>query len=281
MKAFYFPHDDNAAGDEGVLKLRAKFGNTEGYAMWFMLLEFLARNGGTMDGSTMAELSLSYAIPAAKWQEFVQYCLQIGLLAKKGMLIISYRLVEHMGYRKERVESGRKGAGIRWNKSKNIDGTANGTAIAQALAEPMAGEERRGEDKKETTKLGKNYTATAKLEPVKVDVQPPAPARQQKTDAQIEVEFYEAIQAEGWADQAYADKTMQQLGKLTPANRVECHRKMRVMMNAYRSKGEQTRKLAHKMYGEVVGFINDHGLMEKQLSAKELEKRRELTASEN
>lgn len=266
MKAFYFPHDDNAAGDERVLKLRAKFGNTEGYAMWFMLLEYLSRNGGYMQGELMAELSLSYSIPPEKWKEFIDFCIAISLLKNSKNGVFSYRLVEHIGYRKERVESGKKGAKARWGSQKEDDGTA----IAQPLAKPIAGEERRGEDikdiKKPTKKALENETK---------------PARTERPDAEVLQTFFNMAENEQWSEHTYTEAKTKQFYELSKEDKEDVLKKMRVANNAFFSKSESTKKLSKKIYHETVGLIQDRALDRRTIDGKTLAKRREFAEEES
>ncbi len=77
-----------------------------------------------------------------------------------------------------------------------------------------------------------------------------------------------------WCDEAYADTKQKQFHELRTDNRTEILRKMRVCLNARRSNGTQTRLLAKKMYGEIVGMIQDRALDQK-VPDKELANRRE------
>lgn len=266
MKAFYFPHDDNAAGDERVLKLRAKFGNTEGYAMWFMLLEYLSRNGGYMQGELMAELSLSYSIPPEKWKEFIDFCIAISLLKNSKNGVFSYRLVEHIGYRKERIESGKKGAKVRWGSQNKEDSTA----IAQPLAKPIAGEERRGENRKDIKKPTKNDESLIEK-----------PVRQEKTDNEVIKQFWDIAKKEEWTTQDYEDAKTKQFYVLSKDGKEEILKKMRVVINCTFSKSESTQRMAKKIYHETVGLIQDRALDKSTIDGKTIAKRREFAEDEN
>lgn len=266
MKAFYFPHDDNAAGDERVLKLRAKFGNTEGYAMWFMLLEYLSRNGGYMQGELMAELSLSYSIPPEKWKEFIDFCITISLLKNSKNGVFSYRLVEHIGYRKERVESGKKGAKVRWASQNKEDSTA----IAQPLAKPIAGEERRGEDRRELKKPTKKALENDEK-----------PARTERPDAEVLKTFFDMAEKEQWSEHTYTESKTKQFYELGKEDKEAVLKKMRVANNAFFSKSESTKKLSKKIYHETVGLIQDRAGDKRNLDGKTIAKHRAFAEEEN
>lgn len=269
MKAFYFPHDDNAAGDERVLKLRAKFGNTEGYAMWFMLLEYLSRNGGYMQGELMAELSLSYSIPPEKWKEFIDFCVSISLLKNSKNGVFSYRLVEHIGYRKERVESGKKGAKVRWS-SQNKD---DSSAIAQLIAEPIAGEERRGEERKDIKKPTKKSGLLEEMPEEK-------PKRVERTDDETLQLFFDIAEKNELTTPDYREAKTKQFHSLDKVGKDEILTKMRVMINCTYSKSSSTQGLARKIYFETVGLIQDRALDKGTIDGKVIAKRREFAKEE-
>lgn len=279
MKAFYFPHDDNAAGDERVLKLRAKFGNTEGYAMWFMLLEYLSRNNGNVDAGAMQELSICYAIPAEKWHEFVTVCCDIGLLHKNRNVMFSPRLLDAMKERDERKEQATKAANVRWGKPN--DGKAKSNAGAYAGA--MPGEERRGEERilKKPTKKSADDEAT-KTTTGKVDDSPPAePTRAPKTDEQVEQEFFALAMTEWGADEPYRQTKQAQLHELRGEDRTAVLKKMRVAVNASHSSSDATRRLARKIYHEAVGLMQDRALDGRTLDGVQIAKRRAFAADES
>ncbi len=247
----YFPHGVSAALDEKILKLRVKFSNAEGYGMWWMLLEHMARNGGLIDDTTMAELSFSYGISQDKWKEFLTYCTEIQLLKKSKNGLFSHRLNEHLQFRKERSESGKKGAEVRWKAPKE--------PMAEALAEPIAERMQRKKERKESNKESKE------------------PFKNRLSDDDTEKQFY-ALAVE-YSDQHYADKTIKQLHDLRSERREKVFTKMRVMINC--AKSPATHGLAKKIFHEINGFINDFGAMEKVLDDKTIAERRKFNAEES
>lgn len=140
---YYFQHDYNAANDQKVLKLRAKFNNAEGYGIYFMILEAMAQEKtGRLDNDCIAQLSLSYGLAIEQLKAVLNYCLEIGLFVQDENGIFSKRMLEHKNFRKERSLSGKKGAKTRWK---------NSSAIAQPLAQLMQrkGKERKGNNIKQ------------------------------------------------------------------------------------------------------------------------------------
>lgn len=81
------------------------------------------------DGSAMADLWLA-----------IEPCF-IEAIAEPGRLVhprLEQERVKQKDFRKERSESGKKGAKARWGKGKTKNSSAKGTAMAKPKAEPMA-----------------------------------------------------------------------------------------------------------------------------------------------
>jgi hypothetical protein len=137
--SYYFPHDCNAANDQRVLKLRTKFNNAEGYGIYFYILEAMSQEeDGVLDSDCMAQLSLSYGLAIEQLSAVINYCIEIGLFVQDQSGIYSKRMIEHKLFRKERSESGKRGAYSRWS-----DGSANSSAIGSAYAKERKGKERK------------------------------------------------------------------------------------------------------------------------------------------
>lgn len=113
-QTYYFSHDYNARNDEKILELRAKFG-AEGYGIFWMLIETMAENDNCgVKASLIGGLSLGYGIPKGRLQEIIDACVEIGLLLEENGYYFSIRLLSHKEMRKKFIESGRKGAELRW-----------------------------------------------------------------------------------------------------------------------------------------------------------------------
>lgn len=127
-KTFYFRHDYNARNDEKLMRIRTRFNNAEGYGLfWFVVERMHEAEDGYLDGSAIAELALSYAVPAKKVQAFIDECVAIGLFhrTETGKLY-SPRVLAHIEFRRERSASGKLGAKKKWEGE-------NSSAIAQPL----------------------------------------------------------------------------------------------------------------------------------------------------
>jgi len=134
--SFYFPHDYNAANDQKILRLRSRFNNAEGYGIYFMVLEAMAQeNNGILDDDCIAQLSFSYRLSSELLESVVNYCIDIGLFIKDKKGIYSKRIIKYKKFRKERSESGKRGADSRWK---------NSSAINQPYAKERKGKERKG-----------------------------------------------------------------------------------------------------------------------------------------
>lgn len=148
--SFYFQHDYNARNDERILQIRAEHG-LAGYALYFMLLESMAESSdGYLNIDGMAGLSLSYGSAIEQLKALVSRCIELGLFHEVKGRFSSKRMVEYKDFRKERAESGRRGASNRWG---------NSSAIAQPLAKSKTanakdsiGKDRKGQDIIKTSK---------------------------------------------------------------------------------------------------------------------------------
>ena len=251
MKDFYFSHAINAANDEKILKLRAKFGNAEAYGIWWMLIEHMARNDGYVDSEDAGAFSMGYGLPIERVKEFITYCEAIGLLKKNSRGLYSQRLNDHLKFRADLSEAGKKGAQMRWG-SQNDN---NSPPISTPSSLPYA-KERKGKEKK--------VNSLGKIEENKKNT---------LSNEETEKQYYALIVAQQWCDQHYADKTNVQVHELRTERREEVFRKMRVALNS--AKHPATLPLAKKIYHEIAGNVNDFGEMERRIDVKELAKRQE------
>src|SRR4051812_1159511 len=111
-KSYYFRHDYNARNDEKLLRIRTRFNNAEGYGLfWFVVERMHESADGYIDGSAIAELALSYAVPAERMIAFVDECVTIGLFYRTETgKVYSPRVLTHIEFRRERSDSGKRGA---------------------------------------------------------------------------------------------------------------------------------------------------------------------------
>ena len=158
--SYYFSHDCNAANDQRILKLRTRFNNAEGYGIYFFILEAMSQEEyGILESDCVAQLSLSYGLAIEQLQAVLNFCIEVGLFIQDQKGIYSKRMVEHKKFRKERSESGKRGAASRWN-----DGSAIGSANGSAYAKERKGKEIKEKEikekfnKKKFDRFGNYYT---------------------------------------------------------------------------------------------------------------------------
>jgi hypothetical protein len=169
--------------DQKILKLRTNFENAKGYGMYWMFLESMARSSnGMIDGSAIAELQLSYGIATEELLTFIEYCVSIDLFKRdENGYIYTPRMLEHLAFRKERSESGRRGALSKWGK----DGSANDSAIGSVNEQLMA----RKKEKKERKETNEIHKPTAE------QVSEYCREKGYKIDAPYFIDYYET---RGW-----------------------------------------------------------------------------------
>lgn len=81
-----------------------------------------------------------------------------------------------------------------------------------------------------------------------------------------------------FADEAYADKLVEQTSKLSKDDRSECARKIEVFLNCCKS--PQHHGKARVLFAEIAGLVNDRGAMQKRLSDAERAERDAYRESE-
>ena len=114
--AYYFSHDLNSRNDEKLLKIRTKFQNEKGFGIFWMIVECMAEStDGMIDGTAIAELSLSLSIDNATIKEFLDFAISINLFYNKNGRIGSKRIDQYKAFRAEKSASGKLGADKRWH----------------------------------------------------------------------------------------------------------------------------------------------------------------------
>lgn len=150
---FYFSHDYNARNDEKILEIRSLYG-AEGYGVFWMIVETMAENeDGRLNTHLIGGLSLSYGLAIDKLKLIIDSCISVGLFSKDREFIFSGRLSKHKEtreeFRKERSESGSKGARARWASSKKEEKSCVAQPIdshGSAIAVDSKGKERKGKE---------------------------------------------------------------------------------------------------------------------------------------
>ena len=108
---FYFAHDYNARNDDKIVKLIFKHG-WKGYGLYWAIAEKLYEAGG--------ELEKKYALIAFDLKDNKKIIKSIvedfNLFLLNKTKFSAKRIEEHIAFRKERSESGSKGAQIRWQE---------------------------------------------------------------------------------------------------------------------------------------------------------------------
>ena len=106
--SFYFDHDYNARNDQKILELRSEFG-WHGYGLYFAILENLCEANGYLSRESIGGLSLGLTVEKKKLTIIIDFCIKIGLFDENELGFFSKRIIQHLDYREQLRESGRKG----------------------------------------------------------------------------------------------------------------------------------------------------------------------------
>ena len=94
----YFPHDRDMRDHKKVKAIRLKFG-IAGYAIWSMLLEYLAGNDGNVFEYSDIEFELmagDFGVSATEIRDVVDYCIRLEMLFVKNGFVNSDSLDERL-----------------------------------------------------------------------------------------------------------------------------------------------------------------------------------------
>lgn len=254
----WFPHDSTAHNDQSILLLRMKYG-WEGYGIFWAILEAMYETADAkLDANALPTLCLRFSIPEDKLMAVVNYCTEISLFISQDGELYSVRLVEEKAKALERSKMAKESADRRWKKKSMKPRNANAMpSLSVGNAPPHP---------------------TPPIQPSSASLK--NETKSERTDSDNEVILCRAVEAEGWCDRAYLDKTLNQLRSLSKENRDEAYRKLRVLANTYLGKGERVKTLSKKIFHEIAGFVNDRGQMEKVLTEKEIASRRAFAEEE-
>ncbi len=277
----YFQHDYHARDDGKLLKIRAKFGNESGAGLFWFLVEIMAEDeSGSFDNQAIDELSLMLGITQERIRAFIDYALEIHLFIKDGDRITSARMQEHKEWRRSQSESGKRGAKARWkNDGKDSEPIATAMTSPKATAMHSIVQDRTVQNKTEQSSRAREGLVKETLQTEK----PGYDGFKRDSDEErvrLDRDFAMIAEAEQWCDGHYAKKTVDQITLLRGERRDECYRKMRVMLNAFRSNSLATKKISKKMFHEIAGYVNDFGAMERQIDGKEIARRRDFAKEE-
>ena len=125
--AYYFPHFCNARNDSKLVKLRRVLG-IEGYGMYWILMEYLAEEGGEIDISDecfLEGLSLDCECESDDLKSFINDCTDNFNLFNKCESIVSNKNINEWDEKvkdlsAKRSAAGKKGAEAKWGKEKDL-----------------------------------------------------------------------------------------------------------------------------------------------------------------
>lgn len=138
---YYFDHDNNAHNDTKIIRLKRKFGY-EGYGVYWLILEVLHANEGLLTNDILDDVAYQERIDDEWLENFIDYCVSIGLLRRDHDVIYSERMLTDIQAFKQLAEKRRAAAGNRWNRrtgddqpdNRNIPQNNNTDADIAALA---------------------------------------------------------------------------------------------------------------------------------------------------
>lgn len=159
--SYYFPHDYDAMSDDKLLQVRGEFG-LEGYALFWMCLETMAKNGdGHIKQNLIGGLSLGYGTAKDRLLAFLEFCREIDLFQHdRNLGYSSKRMLDHHEYVASLSKNGKLGALKRWGKQE-IDSHPNGQAIATPLAPLMQIKENKIKENKTNSESEQIVVASA------------------------------------------------------------------------------------------------------------------------
>ncbi len=115
-EAYYFSHDSNARNDEKILAVRMRLG-TEGYGIYFMILERLRDESNHMSIKDYNVLAFDFRVGADKVKSVVE---DFGLFefTEDKKYFFSNRMMNNMKLKNEKSEKARESVQKRWEKVK-------------------------------------------------------------------------------------------------------------------------------------------------------------------
>jgi hypothetical protein len=152
--AYWFKHDSNARMDERTLELRAEYG-WEGYGIFWGVVEMLREQTNYRYSiDRIGGLAISIGKDKQWMDEFIQYCIGVGLFVLDNDEFFSPSLCRRMEDWDEKREKNRIAAETRWERERNADAMQT---HSERNADPMLEEKRREEKKREEST--KKYTS--------------------------------------------------------------------------------------------------------------------------
>jgi len=121
--AYYFSHDSNAHQDEKILDLRAEWG-WEGYGLFWGVVELMREQTNyqlSNSDNLYKKIALQLNISPDKAEQFLDFCVNIGLFINKNGSLYSESLLRRMAEKDKRSQQASKAAKVRWNNERNDD----------------------------------------------------------------------------------------------------------------------------------------------------------------
>jgi len=283
--------DLQAHRDEKLVVLRKRHG-WEAIGMFWALAAFCFERHGYIDAAALPFFFEANDIPNG--EQMFTTMLELRLFRKDGDRFTSDRVLREITFaeesRKRYSDAGKKGGQVtakRLGTAKNPSDAApspqqrHGGATAPDHTIPYlpylpdhstvaGGSNSSYRDSSPEKKIEKRTSQQRRDEIEKWD------------DAQVEQLGKEFLtNSTTVSDEHYAKKTWDQRINLRHDNRLEFYRKC-VLFNSYmRIKSEKSQAHARVLHGEIAGFVNDRGAMEKKLDDVEIAKRKAFAEEES
>ena len=146
----YFSHDSNARNSDRLIPLRAEL-QTEGYAIYFMILERLREEPDYTSVRDYAMLAFDFRVSAESVRRVVED-FDLFAFTEDGERFYSVSFLERMRAKDAKSEKLRQAAQARWAKNANAD---TEPCKCNANATPQQKEEKRKSTQKEIKKKEK------------------------------------------------------------------------------------------------------------------------------
>jgi|SRR6185295_6867493 len=185
-ESFYLKHDYNSRNDEKVLRLRAKYSNGTGYAIYWMLLEKLAESSeGRLKLVDIDVLAFELQMESKWIADVIQ---SYNLFEKDDVFFWSNRLLSDINDRNEKSKKAVLANKIRWDKERK---EANKNPNGIQMDSEMESKDRRGEERKDKESKKENF----KIPEVKEIQEYLEEIKCTSFSAQ---KFFDYYQAQGW-----------------------------------------------------------------------------------
>lgn len=222
----------------------------EGYGLFWALLESMFESADAkLDAKLLRALCVRLSVTEEVLEEFVSYCVEIGLFKRTETELFSERLVDEKLFSIQKSESARRSAERRWKKGSSKPLNANALPTISEGNAPPTNQPTNQEPEKKA-----NDNRIADL-----------------TSEQLELRIRRLAEERQWVDAPYIDKTLVQGFALTGKDRVEFMRKIRLLL--VWSLSSQRDGDCRVLFHEIAGLVNDRGAMASKLTPQEKQAR--------